>query len=47
MQDGEKLYLVIVCTISNLSWLICSAVIYGNPFKPIIEIYKKVVKRVE
>lgn len=45
MQDGERLYFVIVCTLSNLSLFISSAVLYGNPFKPIIELIKKVVKK--
>ena len=45
MQSGEKLYLVLVGTLSNLSWFLVSAAKYGNPFRPIIDLIRKVVKK--
>lgn len=45
MSYEEKQLLFFVLTVSNITVFICSAVLYGNPFKPIIALILAIFKR--
>ncbi len=44
MSDESKQLLFFILTMSNITVFICSAVLYGNPFKPIITLVLSIFK---